>query len=69
MKKILSEKKYDQVLSIDGGDIIFQTDISDLFEKNKNTFRACYEDLKTPFEVYIKKCFSKKTGEDIHAGL
>lgn len=37
--RYLKTKKYDQVLFIDGGDVIFQDDISELFEKNKDAFR------------------------------
>jgi hypothetical protein len=39
----LQATSYDQVLSIDGGDIIFQADISPLFEQNKDVFRAGIE--------------------------
>lgn len=39
----LSKHKYDQVLSIDGGDVIFQDDISHLFNENKKEFRVVVE--------------------------
>mgnify|MGYP001609911284 FL=1 len=38
--KFLSKNKYDQILFIDGGDTIFQEDITDVFNKDKNTFRV-----------------------------
>jgi len=38
--KYLETNKYDQVLLIDGGDIIFQKDISPLFDEDKKIFRA-----------------------------
>jgi hypothetical protein len=48
----LATKNYDQVLFADGGDIIFQTDISCLFEKNKNKIRISYEETKVPYWKY-----------------
>src|SRR6266851_1911740 len=39
----LKDKAYDQVLSIDSGDIIFQADISPMFELDKESFRAVRE--------------------------
>ncbi len=39
-KKFLSESRYDQILFVDGGDVIFQDDISHLFKKDKNAFRV-----------------------------
>ncbi|MFH0979555.1 MAG: hypothetical protein V1803_01260 [Candidatus Roizmanbacteria bacterium] len=38
--RYLKTKKYDQVLFVDGGDIIFQEDISPVFKKDKDTFRV-----------------------------
>jgi hypothetical protein len=40
---LLQTSPYDQVLSVDGGDIIFQSDISPLFEKDKDSFRGVLE--------------------------
>jgi len=45
LARFLSKSDYDQVLSTDGGDIIFQDDISGLFEENKNMFRAVHEEI------------------------
>ncbi len=45
MAEYLKKHKYDQVLSTDGGDIVFQKDISTIFEKNKNKFRAVCEEI------------------------
>lgn len=39
---------YDQVLSVDSGDLIFQADISRLFEQDKDHFRAVCEELRVP---------------------
>jgi hypothetical protein len=39
-KKFLLKHKYDQVLFIDGGDVIFQEDISSMFKKDKDLFRV-----------------------------
>src|SRR3954451_15205963 len=44
----LRKTSYDQVLMIDGGDIIFQSDIRHLFEKDQQQFRAACEDLLVP---------------------
>ena len=46
---ILCQNTYDQVLAIDGGDIIFQDDISHLFEQHKNRFRGVCEEIQVPF--------------------
>ncbi len=60
MKKYLENHTYDQVLSIDGGDIIFQSDINNEFERHKNKFRAVFEDFYLPFaEFFSSDCFSK----------
>ncbi|MBU0758650.1 MAG: glycosyl transferase family 8 [Nanoarchaeota archaeon] len=45
MADFLRSNKYDQILSIDGGDIIFQADISDKFEEKKTRFRAVLDDV------------------------
>ncbi len=45
MLKFLKNKKYDQVLSIDGGDIIFQGDLSNIFNEHQNDFRVVKENL------------------------
>ncbi len=44
---------YKQILSCDGGDIIFQEDISFLFEQHKESFRAVCEKITSPFEYFI----------------
>lgn len=47
--------EYDQVLCIDGGDIIFQADITELFEKNKTTIRAVSQNnLFTHFYLWSR---------------
>lgn len=66
MFRFLKKKRYDQVLSTDSGDIIFQDDIKKIFEKNKSTFRAVCEDFNIPFqEVFSKNLFSEKDTEKI----
>lgn len=50
MADFLRKNNYDQVLSCDGGDVIFQTDISDIFEKDKDALRAACEGYRMPFE-------------------
>src|SRR5262245_24147408 len=50
----LKTTSYDQVLMIDGGDIIFQSDIRQVFEEHKQKLRAVCEDLLVPaFAQYI----------------
>ncbi|MBW2978258.1 glycosyl transferase family 8 [Candidatus Woesearchaeota archaeon] len=61
MLKFLEKNKYDQVLSIDGGDIIFQDDLKQAFENYKNHFRVVCEDFHFPFEDFFVKNFFKKT--------
>jgi len=64
--KFLQKNAYNQVLSVDGGDIIFQDDISFLFDKDKNYFRVVGHDLENLFlEVFIRKNFSKEIEEKI----
>jgi len=62
----LKKHKYDQVLHIDGGDIIFQTDISSLFEKNKKVIRAVCEDFALNFADFrFKDSFYPKYEKQI----
>jgi hypothetical protein len=49
MAEVLRAHQYDQVLAIDGGDVIFQADISTPFERHKDSFRAVCEEIKVPF--------------------
>src|SRR5260370_42687069 len=49
----LDGKAYDQVLSIDGGDIIFQADISLMFERDKESFRAVREHFTGAMHVAL----------------
>lgn len=66
MAIFLQENAYDQVLATDGGDIIFQTGLTELFEKNKTAFRAVTEDFNLPFErLFIANNFSATDGEKI----
>jgi len=53
--QFLSKRFYDQVLMTDGGDIIFQKDISEIFKKNKDEFRAVVE---TYFIINLNTTFS-----------
>jgi hypothetical protein len=50
MAEFLSRRSYQQVLSVDGGDIIFQADISHLFDRDTDTFRAACETYKVPLD-------------------
>ncbi len=46
MIPILDEARYDQVMSIDSGDVIFQADISEAFETDKDQIRATPEHIR-----------------------
>ena len=52
--EIILPSDYDQIMVCDAGDLIFQGDISHLFEQNKESFRAACEGLAQPFGVYMK---------------
>lgn len=51
--KILRKTNYDQVMTCDGGDLIFQKDISCLFNQDKNSFRAACEGIPQPIGLYL----------------
>lgn len=51
--ELLRGKTYDQVLSIDGGDLVFQADISHLFDLNKDSFRAVCDEMHIPLHEAI----------------
>ena len=57
MARFLDGRSYDQVLSVDGGDIIFQGDISHLFDRDKSEFRGVCEERESR-GVYGKEYFS-----------
>ena len=65
-ERVLTKSSYDQVLFCDGGDIIFQKDISPLFERNKDCFRAGILEEEVLFnEVFIPGNFSKEKSKEI----
>ncbi|PLV60457.1 hypothetical protein [Thermotoga sp. KOL6] len=47
--------EYDQILFCDGGDVIFQKDISHLFEEHRDSFRAVIERLSPPIDLLVKE--------------
>lgn len=49
LENLLRHSAYEQVLSCDGGDIIFQSDISHLFARHPSEFRAISEGYELPF--------------------
>lgn len=66
----LVQNYYEQILTCDGGDIIFQDDISLLFEENKNEYRAVCEDLAPFFDYFINSdYFYKEDLKDIKETL
>lgn len=50
MARILREREYGQVMTCDGGDLIFQTDIRSIFDEHPHTFRAATEFGSRGFE-------------------
>ncbi len=70
MVRFLEEHNYAQVLSVDGGDIIFQEDIKPLFEKDRNEVRVVTEDYTIPFEdIFSDNYFTPRNVEKIKETL
>lgn len=68
--KACLKNNYDQVMTTDGGDLIFQDDVNDLFDHDKNLIRAATEDLGVPFqEVFAKNKFSRENAHKIRTLL
>jgi lipopolysaccharide biosynthesis glycosyltransferase len=66
----LIKSRYDQILLVDCGDIIFQRDIEELFNKDKDTFRAVKLDLEVLFnEIFIPGSFTKTDGLKIYQAI
>lgn len=59
-REILKYTHYDQVLFADGGDIIFQKDISPLFTQYKDEFRAIKQDHDGMFYEFFKSSMEPK---------
>jgi hypothetical protein len=57
----LSQMSYEGVLACDGGDIIFQDDVSQLFKQNPLSFRAVTEDLKSGFDFFLSEDFFSRS--------
>ena len=63
----LRKNNYDQVLLVDGGDLIFQRDISRLFEENKESIRLVSHKHKTfYYELVIGTAFPANKWIDIY---
>jgi len=64
--RFLKNKEYDQILFIDGGDTIFQEDISSMFKKDKKIFRVVPLGMEVLFfEWFIRNNFEKKIKKKI----
>lgn len=62
----LKKNKYDQVLFVDGGDVIFQEDFSGMFDKDKDTFRVVPLSMEVLFfEWFLFNNFSEKIKQKI----
>ncbi|MDE3128196.1 MAG: hypothetical protein KGL38_09315 [Gemmatimonadota bacterium] len=54
--RLLDERDYDQILSVDAGDVIFQADVRPLFDQHPDRFRAVPEQRRIPFhELLIER--------------
>ncbi len=51
--EFLKNHQYDQILTCDSGDIVFQDDISHLFEEHTDEYRAVCEELAPFFDFFI----------------
>jgi hypothetical protein len=71
MHSLLKKRKYGQVMMCDGGDIIFQSDISGLFSKDKGKFRAVCESVTSGGfgKLFLKGCFSPALQKKIQATI
>ena len=49
----LEENPYEQVILSDGGDIVFQADISPIMDMYPESFRGVQEDLRSGFSIFI----------------
>jgi hypothetical protein len=67
MLKFLKKNHYSKILSCDGGDIIFQKNIVNLFYDTQDKFLVTFENLESNFIDYLieHKPFSKKMEEEI----
>jgi len=62
----LRTTNHSQVLAVDGGDVIFQDDISPLFRQNHDRFRAVPEGMNSGFDLFLREeYFSKETIQTI----
>jgi hypothetical protein len=52
--RFLERHDYDQVLAIDAGDVLFQRDLSDLFEREKERFRVVQEHHPLPLGLFLR---------------
>jgi hypothetical protein len=52
--RFLRERDYDQVLTVDGGDVIFQKDVSPLFARDKGSFRGVQERYPIPLGFFLR---------------
>lgn len=63
MAAVLAAQAYDQVLLIDGGDVIFQENIRPLMDRDRDQFRAVCHEYEVPFHELImsKSDFSRES--------
>jgi len=71
MLKFLEKNPYEQIMTCDSGDLIFQDDITHLFHKHKDKYRGVCEGLAPPAIEYtlVQKPFPKEIEEEIEKTL
>jgi hypothetical protein len=69
--EFLRQKDYNQVMAVDGGDLIFQSDIGHLFLEHQEQWRAACEEIDGSFHDLIMKRddFGKKEWDTISCYL
>jgi hypothetical protein len=71
MASLLKERSYDQILTTDAGDLIFQSDVRHLFDENRDAYRAVCEDFDTCIHdvVMSRADFDPETWNHLHSVL
>lgn len=66
----LEKNRFDQVMATDGGDVIFQSDLKELFDFHPQELRAVCEDFNMPFDQFLaQNNFSKENVQKIQSFL
>lgn len=67
MAEDLREHPVEQVMACDGGDIVFQGDVTRLFHQDTTAFRAVGEDLHSGYDAFLsEEFFARATIKELH---